>query len=218
MIFKEQFKRSNQMSLIYQDPCGTTFAGLTVTAETCDAIYGKIVGFGIVSKATTAFTLTGAGDLKLKASWTAAKAASTDVARAIVLGELSNVELTAGQPTKVDSGKANGVQKLVRTTPASFKAKLDGKTEAFYKSLNKLSDISTNYTQGTKIAVIFLYETGYVQYNNTAKGVPIFNFFVSDPSQGDDSLTREISFDMEGKWSENTTFVKATDFVPLDIF
>lgn len=206
------------MPLIYEDPCGTTFAATTVTTETCDILYGKIVGFGIVSKATTAFTTTGVGDIKLKASWTAAKAASTDVAKAIVLGEISNPELTPGTPTKVDSGKANGIQRLSRTTPSSFKCKLDGKTEAFYLSLKKFTEISTNFSQGTKIGVIFFYESGYVQYSTGVKGVPIFNFFVTDPTQGEESLSREIMFDLPAKWSENTTFVKATDFTPLDIF
>lgn len=206
------------MSLIYEDPCSSTFEGVTVTAETCDALYGKIVGFGIASKATTAFTLTGDGDIKLKASWTAAKAASTNAAKVVVIGEVSNVELTAGTPTKVDSGKANGIQRLSRLTPAAFKCKLDGKTEAYYKALNGYTDVSTNFSQSTKIGVFFLYETGYIQYYTGTKGIPVFNFFVTDPTQGEESLTREIMFDMPAKWSENTTFVKATDFVPLDIF
>lgn len=206
------------MSLIYQDPCAATFAGVTVTPETCDAIYGKIVGFGVASKATTAFTVSGAGDIKLKASWTAAQAASTDAAKVVVLGEVSNVELTAGTPTKVDSGKANGIQRLSRLTPAAFKCKLDGKTEAFYKALNGYTDVSTNFSQNTKVGVFFLYESGYIQYYTGIKGIPIFNFFVTDPTQGEESLTREIMFDMPAKWSENTTFVKATDFVPLDLF
>lgn len=206
------------MSLIYQDPCGNTLASTTVTPETCDVLYGKIVGFGIVSKATTAFTTSGTGDIKLKASWTAAKAASTDAAKAIVIGEISNVELSPGTPTKVDSGKANGIQRLSRNTPSGFKCKLDGKTEAYYSALSKITDISTNFSQGTKVGVFFLYETGYIQYSTGVKGVPIFNFYIGDPSQGEESLTREIMFDLPAKWSENTTFVKATDFVPLDIF
>lgn len=206
------------MSLIYQDPCGASFATTTVPTETCDVVYGKIVGFGIVSKATTAFTTSGTGDIKLKASWTAAKAASTDAAKAIVFGEISNPELTAGTPTKRDSGKANGIQILSRATPAAFKCKLDGKTEAFYASLKSLTDLTTNYSQASKIGVIFLYESGYIQYYTGVKGVPVFNFFVMDPTQGEESLTREIMFDLPAKWSENTTFVKATDFVPLDIF
>ncbi len=206
------------MSLIYQDPCAATFEDVDVDAESCDSLYGKIIGFGIASKATTAFTLTGTGDIKLKASWTSAKAATTNAAKVTVIGEVSNVELTAGTPTKVDSGKANGIQRLSRLTPASFKCKIDGKTEAYYKSLNGFTDVSMNISQGTKIGVFFLYETGYIQYYTGTKGVPVYNFFVTDPIQGEESLTRVIMFDMPAKWAENTVFVKATDFSPLDIF
>jgi len=206
------------MSLIYQDPCTTTFAGISLTPEACDALYGKIVGFGIASKETTAFTTTGTGDIKLKASWTEAMAATIDDKKVTVLGEISNVELTAGTPTKRDSGKANGIQILSRLTPATFKCKLDGKSETYYKTLNKYTDVSTNFSQQTKIGVFFLYETGFIQYSTNVKGIPVFNFFVMDPTQGEESLTREIMFDMPAKWSENTVFVKATDFMPLDIF
>lgn len=206
------------MSLIYGDPCATTFSGVSPTAEDCDLLIGKVVGVGIVSKTTTAFTNTGTGDIKLKASWTAALAASTDETKAIVLGEISFPEWTAGQPSKVDSGKANGIQRLSRSTPAGLKFRVDFKSDAFYKQLKKLTDISTNFSQGTKVGVYFFYETGHVQYVTTGvKGIPVYNFFVSDPVGGDESMTRDITFDLPYGWADNTTIVKAADFTLTDL-
>jgi hypothetical protein len=206
------------MSAIYKDPCATLFNGVSPADEDCDVLTGKVVGVGVVHKSVTYFKDTGTGDIKLKASWVAAQGASTDALKALVLGEISFPEWTAGQPTKVDSGKANGIQRLSRASASGLKFRVDFKSDAYYKEVKKLTDLSTNFSQGTKIGVVFFYENGHVQYVTTGvKGIPIYNFFISDPVGGEESMTRDIMFDLPYGWADNTTTVKATDFLLIDL-
>lgn len=206
---------------LFACPAPTSLA--SVPATSCPIKFDQIQKMGIrrISGAT-ALTTT---NILLLATLTPLLSAS-DNTKLLITPFLNNLVIPPSEPIKQggnDNTTLNGVPMLEGLGFVTCTAQLRNVSSEAAKALRALAAESAIQPGVTNIEGIFFNRPGKVIIDKTGTtslaGFKLYNFIVSDA--GTEGLNKDnvfnISWDMEGGWSENFQMYKPTDYNPLTL-
>jgi hypothetical protein len=210
-------------SILYECPLPVEIPD--ITASTCFEDFGQIqkVSFQRQFSAPgtkNAFTATGVGDIKLKASWDTFLSAA-DSTKVQVTPEVETPNIEAGSARTVGGGNATlgGITKNIGKEPTSVSFMLKAYKQVIIKDLKK-------YMQETALGVFLFNEHGQIgciaddPVTPTAFypiPIPPRTFFVGDKNVPglEEEDNNAMSWQYYADWSDNFVVVTPTDFNPL---
>lgn len=195
--------------------CSQTIASIVPILNACPFEVPKS-GKLLFRKRTGATSLliatSGSGSVALSATWTGVLTAS-DETKALVASKVTGINVPAIDLPKVDSGSANGVQRVRTVVPAtSLTGRMFGADPAFVKEFRKLANFSYAYTGPTNLEVFIFDEKNNIfclKNDTAATGIPIYNLEVTSLSieDAEDFSNYVIRFDLPHGWDDNLTKV-----------
>ncbi len=152
-------------------------------------------------------------DANLKATWTAAMAAS-DETKVVCTPFISEPENEAGEAREYGGGNAtlNGIPILLGMEPSPFNAKILESKQSIIKELKALTD--------ERLSVYLINEHGQIGCiadDGDHRGVPIQSLYVGDKKFGnyEEVDANELRFHFAPNWSDDFEIVTPTDFDAL---
>lgn len=194
----------------------------SITAYTCPESFGQIqkVAFQRLKKSDgsrNSFLATGAGDIKLKASWTS-KLSAADDTKIVVPPYIQGVEVEPGAAITFGGGNdtLGGIEIIQGSEATAFTANFYKIPQSIIKQIKELQCEDLGVFLFNADGAICAMGDGLSTIVNYYP-IPVFGLFVGDKKFGglSDPDSNAIQWKFAPNWSDNIGFVKPTDFNPL---
>lgn len=197
---------------IYTCPTGdAAFGDISITLAGCAPTPGMAArfAFGCVNGAQ-GFTGSSTTDIKTSAQWVAAMA-KTDEDKVVLAPLHENLDWPVTEPLSRDMTNAKRLKAYRKGNAITVKGMWPMLSMSDYTDLDALSGFSSPFAVNTNLMVYILTENNMIWHDANYKGVPIWNFIVSDPTPTtDDVVMIPFQFDIEYGWARGMTLSQAT--------